>query len=439
MPVSLEFVFMLLLNFVNQVVVGALGATAIAAVGFANSLTFILLVTIGALGSSVSILVARAFGAGRRGELSGTVSAALLLAGTLTALAAIPLALWAAPLLRLTGASATVASAGTDYLRVSAIALVPGVLGAVLSGVLRSLGHARTPMMATLVTVLLNTLLGYLLVFGVGPLPRLGVAGAAWATVITGVLKTCILLYQVYGPRQLATWAAPRGVAGWRVVLGPLFTLALPLGITELAWSVGTFLYNVVFGRLGDEALAAAQIVNSLEAVFILGSIGLMSATTALVGRSLGSGDAAGALGWVRRVLSVGVGTGLGFGVLFALSALLLRPLFPQVSEEVRGMAMWGVLIYAAFQVVKVRNMILGAGVLPSGSDVQGVILGDVVSAFLVGLPLAIVLGFFTPLGVMGLFLARGIEESVKLAIFTWRGRRLRWEHLAEQQVAAAA
>ena len=72
MPVSLEFVLMLVLNFVNQVVVGALGATAIAAVGFANSLVFILVLTLGALGASVSILVARAHGSGRRHEMNTT-------------------------------------------------------------------------------------------------------------------------------------------------------------------------------------------------------------------------------------------------------------------------------------------------------------------------------------------------------------------------------
>ena len=85
MPVSLEFVLMLVLNFVNQVVVGALGATAIAAVGFANSLVFILVLTLGALGASVSILVARAHGSGRRHEMNTTVTAAVLVAALLAA------------------------------------------------------------------------------------------------------------------------------------------------------------------------------------------------------------------------------------------------------------------------------------------------------------------------------------------------------------------
>ena len=100
--------------------------------------------------------------------------------------------------------------------------------------------------------------------------------------------------------------------------------LALPLGVTELFWTVGTFLYNVVFQQLGDEALAAAQIVTTLEGVFVVGSIGLMSATTTLVGRSVGRGDVDDAMAWVRRLTRAGIGTAALFGVLFAASVLLL-------------------------------------------------------------------------------------------------------------------
>jgi putative MATE family efflux protein len=432
-PVSAEFVLMLVLNFVNQVVVGMLGATAIAAVGFANSLSFILIITLGCLGTSVSILAARAFGAGRRGEMDHTVTAAMLVAGGLGLVASLFPFLWAHDLLRLTGASPTVAAAGGDYFRLIALATLPTMLGAILSGVLRSVGRASSPMVATTVTVLVNSVLGYSLVTGAGPLPALGVAGAGWATLVTSVAKLGILLAQAYGPHGVVSWHLPVDRAEWRRVVVPLFVLALPLGVTELFWTGGTFLYNVVFQQLGDEALAAAQIVTTLEGVFIVGSIGLMSATTTLVGRSVGRGDAHGAAQWVRRLTRAGVGTGLGFGLLFAASVLLLDVLFRDAGADVRTMAAVGIAVNAAFQVVKVRNMILGAGVLPSGNDVRGVILGDAVGAFVVGLPLAIVLGLFTPLGVFGVFVGRVVEELAKLAIFTWRARRLRWDVLVAE------
>ena len=309
---------LLVMNFVNQVVVGALGATAIAAVGFGNSLVFIVLITLSAFGVSASILVARAHGGGRRDELDRVASVALLLAGSLTTVLSIPLAIWSGPLLTLTGASDTVAAAGAEYLRIAAISVVPGVLAAVLSGVLRSLNRARLPMFATIVTVLLNAVLGYALVFGVGPFPELGVAGAAWATLVCTVLKLGLLLVVTFGRLDLVTWRYPRHWFTDLEIIRPIIVLAVPLGITELIWSTGTFLYNVVAQQLGDEALAAAQIVTNLETVFIVGSLGLVSATTALVGRSIGSGDADGAVYWAAAQ------------PVFAVQA---RPAAPVISE----------------------------------------------------------------------------------------------------------
>lgn len=438
-PVSLEFILILVLNFISQVIVGVLGATAIAAVGFANSLVFILVVTFGAMGVSVSILVARAFGGQRRSEMSHTVTAALVIAGLLTLLGMLVPLLAPTQLLTAVGASPSVAAVGAEYLRLNAISMLPLVLVAILSGAMRSTGYARSPMIATIVTVPLNVVLAYVLVLGVGPAPDLGVAGAGWAVLVTSTIKLVLLMVLAFAVHRIFDWSLPESVTQWRAIVTPLIVLALPLAITELLWSGGTFLYNVVAQQLGDAQLAAAQIVTTLEGVFMVGSIGLMSATTALVGRSVGEHDAPGAAHWVARLTRAGMFTGIAFGVLFAASAIAVPVLFANAGTEVVTLAAIGILMNAAFQVVKVRNMILGAGVMPSGGDVKGVILGDGVGAFLVGLPLAIALGLFTPLGLIGIFIARILEEVVKLGIFTRRTRRIRWEAVVEREAVNVA
>jgi MATE family, multidrug efflux pump len=438
-PVSLEFILILVLNFVSQVIVGVLGATAIAAVGFANSLVFILVVTLGAMGVSVSILVARAFGGQRRTEMSHTVTAALVIAGALALLGMLVPLLAPSQLLTAVGASPSVAAVGADYLRLNAISMLPIVLVAILSGAMRSTGYARSPMIATIVTVPLNVVLAYVLVLGVGPAPELGVAGAGWAVLATSTTKLLILLVLAFALHRIFDWSLPDGPMQWRSIGTPLIVLALPLAVTELLWSGGTFLYNVVAQQLGDDQLAAAQIVTTLESVFMVGSIGLMSATTALVGRSVGERDAPGAAHWVARLTRAGMFTGVAFGLLFAASALAVPLLFANAGTEVVTLAVIGILMNGAFQVVKVRNMILGAGVMPSGGDVKGVILGDGVSAFLIGLPMAILLGLFTPLGLIGIFVARILEEVVKLGIFTRRTRRIRWEAVVQREAVNVA
>ncbi|WP_221091587.1 MATE family efflux transporter [Deinococcus aquaedulcis] len=433
-PVSLEMVIQLVLTFVNQVIVGALGAVAVAAVGLAGSLSFLFFVTLGALGSSTSILVARRWGAGDRPGVNQTLTLSVLTGALLALLLTVPVVGLAEPLLRLAGGEEAVTLAATPYMQVAMLALIPGSLAWIFSGALRSLGHARTPLVATVITVIVESLVAYGLVFGVGPLPKLGVVGAAWALVVANVLKVALLAYQIYGPRHLAALALPARAA-WRTITGPLLSISAPLAFTEFAWSLGGFLYAAVFARVGTEALAASQIVGTLEGIFIVGSFGLMSAATVFTSRALGAGDAAGARLWLGRIGRAGLLTGAGFGLLFALSALLVPPLFPRVGAEVHHIALVGVLISAVTQVAKVRNMIIGGGVLPGAADGRGVILGDVVGAFVVGLPLAIWLGLFTPLGVWGVFLGRSAEELVKVAIFEWRLRRVNWERLAQEQM----
>jgi putative MATE family efflux protein len=438
-PVSLEFVLTLVLNFINQVIVGVLGATAIAAVGFANSFVFILIITFGALGVSVSILVARAFGGQRRVEMSHTLAAALIGSGLIAFVGALVPVLWPEQLLSLLGASPTVAAEGAGFLRLTAFAMLPTVLVSVLSGALRSTGHARVPMAATLVTVPLTTALSYGLVLGVGPLPELGVTGAGWAVLITTVLKLAILVVDAYAIHRVFDWSLPDGLGEWRTIIVPLFVLAIPLGITELLWSTGTFLYNVIAQQLGDAALASLQIASTMEAVFFVGSIGLMSATTALIGQSVGHQDVDGASHWAHRLVSAGVYTGVSFGALLCLSAFAVPLLYGNAGRDVQVLAIVGIVINGLSQVIKVRNMILGAGVMPSGGDVKGVILGDAVGAFAVGLPLAIILALFTPLGVVGLFVARVIEEMAKLGIFTWRTKRISWSAVVSREALSAA
>ncbi len=244
---------------------------------------------------------------------------------------------------------------------------------------------------------------------------------------------------QAFWIHRVFDWRLPVGLPAWRAIVVPLVVLAIPLALTDLLWSSGTFLYSVIAQQLGDEQLAAIQISSTLEGVFIVGSIGLMSATTALVGRSVGQQDAAGAAHWARRLAQAGVYTAIVFGLLMAASALAVPFLFGNAGRDVQVLAMIGIGINAVSQVIKVRNMILGAGVLPSGGDVKGVVLGDGVSAFLVGLPLAVLLGLYTPLGIVGVFLARVIEEIVKLAIFTHRTRRISWAAVVQREAINVA
>ena len=431
-PVSFEYMVMLGLNFVNQIIVGSLGAIAIGAVGFANSLTFIIMITVSALGTSVGVMVARAYGAGKMHEVNITVTVALILATALTLFLSCFMFFWPYEILIATGASTNIANAGVDYLRLTSLSILPFVLGAVFSGVMRSTDNAKIPLYATIITVVLNVLLGYALVFGWGIFPEMGIVGAGLATLITSTLKAVILFVQTFFKINIADIEFPKSRSHWIEVIKPLFVLAIPLGLTELIWTVGIFVYNVIIQRIGDFELAAAQIANTLEGIFIVGSVGLAVAATALIGKSVGLQDQNAIYAWIRQIYTIGKVTGLAFATMYAMTAFSLDTLFKNAGEEVRNAAIGAILINAAFQVVKVRNMINAGGVLTSGSDIKGVIWGDVIGSVVVGIPLAIILGLWLEWGLYGVIIARSMDEVAKFFVFGYRARRVNWGALIE-------
>jgi putative MATE family efflux protein len=432
-PVSLEFVVILMLNFVTQIIVGGLGALPIAAVGFANSLTFILMVTVSALGTSVGILSARAFGGGRMHELNQTVSIAIVFAATLTFLTSMVLFLFPYQALVLTGASEAVAATGVDYLRFASLSLLGNVIAAVLSGVFRSVGRPKLPLYATFWTLLLNAILSYALVYGIW-LPEMGVAGAGLATVFAATLKALILGYQLFVVYNVTNFELPKSIRYWIEVIRPLFVLAIPLGLTELVWTVGQFAYGVIVQQISDESLAAYNVANGLEGIFIVGSLGLAVAATVLVGRAVGGGDVKTVNRWIQLIKQTGIYSGLFFGAMFALSAFAVPIGFQNAGSDVQRVAISLIFAQSLVQVIKVRNMILGGGILTSGSDIRGVIYGDAVGALVVGIPLAFALGLYTPLGIWGIVIGRAADEIVKLRIFEYRARRINWQKLIDSQ-----
>ena len=174
LPVSLEAVFQTSLGFVDQIIVGTLGGTAVAAVGLCNSISFIVMLLYSAIGTGAGVLVAQAFGRNDLNDVSKVVSLSLILSGIFGVFTTLPLVLYPGPVLKLIGAPNELVAAGSVYFQLFSAAAPLIVMSAVTTATFRSLNDSKTPMFVTMGAVGLNTVLGLFLVFGLGPFPKLG-------------------------------------------------------------------------------------------------------------------------------------------------------------------------------------------------------------------------------------------------------------------------
>jgi MATE family, multidrug efflux pump len=421
-PVSLESVFQLSLGLINQVIVGTLGTATIAAVGLSNNLMFIGILCLNTLGSGAAILVSRARGRGDATSMSHITSCSTLFAGLLSLAFALPLAMWATPFLQTVGASQEISDIGGPFLALIALTLPCITTSVVASAVFRSTGHARVPMVVTMTSMALTPVLSWLLVVHCG----IGAIGAAIAGLLTQGLRAVSLLGFVllsrWGLRfRWLSWSAAKGI------VRQISRLIWPLFTTELLFSGGSFVFALLFERLGTEALATFQIVQTLEGVVLMASIGLNTAGTILVSQAIGRRDATAVWQMSQGVWQVAVGASSLFGVLLALSGLLLPTLYPNTTPNVHQWGRWAIGLHAVFQPVRVSNMTF-FGILASGGDTRFLLLSDIVTVCFVGLPLAYFLAFNVGWGLWGIFLGRLLgEELVRISLFVWRYYQGRW------------
>lgn len=423
-PVSLESVGQLLLGFIDQVMVATLGAIAVAAVGLANSITFVFIMALAGLANASAVLSARAFGAGNHNLLSQLVNVGLLLGLVFSGIVMVPLWTFSTEILQLGSNDPELTRTADGFLKIMLLALPLMVTGALCTGVLRSLSKAKVPLHATLFSMVINTVLAYLFVFTFG----WGVQGAAWATFTAQLFKAVYLLIQLY-QHPSVHWIS---ITPGRIqqTAKELLPLSVPMMATATLWAFSLFLYNVLLGKMGTQAIAAYQIIRSMEGLFVVWSAGLAAAATTLVGQALGQNNIPLAQNRVRSIQKTGLLTGAITGVLFFGASYLLPVFYPKVGDAVLHLAFIGMVMNSFFQAVKVQNMIHGSAVLPSTGDPRGVLMGDVVSAYLVGLPLAAVFGLWMGWGLPGVLGAHLFSELIKLAIFYGRYRRVNWKVL---------
>ncbi len=428
LPIALQQFIMSSLNMVSVMIIGQLGATAIAAVGLANQIGFLNNLLLFGITSGAAIFTAQLWGKGDIPNIRKVLGLCLTL-GMLGGIFFWIVSLFFPDVaLGIYSKDAAVVALGGQYLRIFgwAFLLLPVTFS--FAAVLRSIGDVRTPLVVSLVTLSLNTLLSYGLIFGYFGLPELGVRGAAVAGLIARALECGGLLVVVYrrqGP------AAARLAELFRYdikFMRRILQRVLPVALNELLWALGIAAYNVVYARIGTDSIAAMNIASSIDNMAFVIFLGLGNACAILVGNRIGAGEEEKAFRYAGRSLGLGIAGGLLMGgLILAISPLVLSiyKVSPLVIDFTRNI----LFVISAFLWLRVSNLILFIGVFRSGGDTRFGFFLDAGTIWVVGVPLAALGAFVFHLPVYLVYLLVMMDELTKFVVGTWRYLSRRWIH----------
>ncbi len=421
-PVSIESSFQVFMGFVNQVIVGVLGTVAIAAVGLANNLLFIGVLCLSAIGGGTGILVAQAWGRSDQRAIRELTWVGMGAALGLGLIAAAPFFLWSEEFLAAIGTDPEVVASAKDYLRLIALSLPLVAVSAVATAVFRSIGRVRLATTIAICTGLIGPFLSWYLVHAAD----MGEVGAGIGLLVAQAFKVAALLSVLVGRRRGVGFEVP-SPARAKGHTSQLVPLVMPLFITEIVFSSGVFLYALLFERIGTEELAVFQIVYAIEGIFLVGVLGFHAASTVLVARAVGSGEEDAIWSWASSIWKLTVKAAVGLAVLFVAMVPLLGSFYPNTTENVISWTAIAIGVNALFLPVKSSNIFL-FGTLASGGDTRFLLLSDVVTVGVFGLPVGYLLGVELGFGLWGVFAARLLgEELSRVVMLSVRYRRGRW------------
>jgi putative MATE family efflux protein len=320
------------------------------------------------------------------------------------------------------GVSAAVFVDAVAYMRVSFAGIVFVFAFAMYQSIMRGVGETKMPLYVISLSVVLNLLLDPLLIFGWGSIPPLGVAGAAYATLITQAVSAVLGMYLLFSTRFGLQLTKHDLLPDW-VLLKRLFRLGLPASIEQSMQALGLTLLTTLVSGFGTLAMAAFGLSLRVFTFVIIPAFGISMAASTLVAQSIGAGDRQRAeqiavhSTWVSLLLLGAV------GVVFFFAAVPIVHFFvPEDAELIAAGATVLKFMAASFVFSGVQ---LGlAGTFRGAGDTFITMLLATIGVWLVQLPIAYLLSKHTALGASGLWtmfpIAGFINTALALAYFKW-------------------
>ncbi len=414
-------------NFVNlldNVMVGRLGTEQLSGVGIANQLIFVFTLCLFGGLSGAGIFTAQFFGKGDAEGLRYSVRFKLYTALIILAVGGAILIPFGDDLITLflneedaTGDVMLTLAFGREYLKIALIALVPMALTQVYANTLRETGQTVPPMVASIVAVATNALFNYLLIFGIGPFPALGVAGAAWGTVIARVVELSIVVIwsHTHAKRAIFVVGLYRSLRIPLRLAGQIVVKTLPLMVNELLWSSGMTVLNQCYSTRGLVAVAAVNIAVTIANVFNIVYMSMGSAVAIIVGNQLGAGQIEEAKDTDRKIIAFSCVLCLGIGGLMAAFAPLFTSIY-NVTDDVKTLAAVMIVVHAAMMPFSsfAHNCYF---TLRSGGQTFITFLFDSAFVWAISVPTGLILSRLTDLDIIPLFVICMSLELFKCVI----------------------
>lgn len=420
-PAMVENLLQTVVGFVDILFVAKIGLTEVTAVGVANTVLAVYMAIFMALGVGTSSLIARNVGAGNVEQAKRIARDSTMLSIFLGIVFGIITLLFTEPMLQWMGAEPDVLADGVVYLQIVGISSVFISCMLHFGSILRASGDTKTPMKVSWWINILHIGLDYVLIFGFFFIPELGVAGAAWATVIVRIIGS-ISLFIYIQKSKLSFRLDLRSTNKANSQYSSLIKLSTPAAMERLILRFGQVLYFGFIVWIGTNTFAAHTIAGNIETFSYMPGIGLATAAAILVGQNMGARRTKEAyhFGWLTAGIAVVFMSFVGV-ILYTMSPWFAR--WFTTDAAVIDMVVTALRIDAFAQPMLAIGLVM-ASALQSVGDTKSSMYSAAIGMWLIRVIGVYVLGVQMEMGIAGIWLTIAIDLALRALFLSYRYRQ---------------
>lgn len=423
LPIALQQFMTALVGACDAIMLGKLSQDAMSAVSLATQVTFVFNLFMFAFMAGENMFVAQYYGKGDYKGISQVFSLVTKICGCIAVVFLAGALFFPEQIMRILTNEETLIVLGSEYLRVIGISYVFSGIAQIFLAIMKNCGAVNMSTLINGVMVILNIALNAVFIFGLSGFPKMGIKGAALATVLATVVQFLWSVGYVLC-RIRAVKFSLRSCE--KKLFGRFWQKTVPLLINNLAWGIGFSMYSVIMGHLGTDAVAANGIANISKNLVVCFCLGLGNAGSIIVGNRLGADrlQEAKEVGetLTRTAIIAGIVSGL---VLIALSPFITKMV--DLTPTARGYLQKMLLISSYYIAGKSVNCMTIGGIFAAGGDSKFGMLCDSVTLWCIIVPLGCICAFILKLPVMVVYFVLNLDEIIKLPVVYKHYKKYKW------------
>lgn len=394
LTLMLEQAVILSVNLADNIMLGRYSESALSGVAAVNQIQFVLQQIVFGVSSGMIVLGSQYWGQKRTGEIRMLSSIAMRAALGVAIALFIAVSLFPEQTLRLFTRDAAIVAEGVAYLKIIRFTYLFFAASSILLGTMRVVESVQIALRVSLLSLVLNCSINYVLIYGRFGAPEMGVRGAAIGTLAARIVELFVFAWYVFVRDRRVSMQPSDFLSADREMARDFFRVASPVILTQTLWGLANALQTVILGHMSAVAIAAQSISSNVFLLLKVASVGASSAAAILIGKAIGEGKDLSVLKeYTRTLQALFVAIGLVLGAALMIIRIPLLRVY-NISDETRALANAYMIIQSVVLVTMSYQMPTNGGIIRGGGDTRFVMILDLISIWGIVLPFSCLAAF---------------------------------------------